>query len=100
MQNVGHGPYLCPTHTKCHSCGSSVPGNGLSVRCEFSELFELFFDLGNPSIICFVLDGLYFILSCHLIVILNHGIFELLIILSSCFLVLLCTGTSIIWFLA
>ncbi|XP_073307862.1 uncharacterized protein [Primulina huaijiensis] len=32
MQNVGHGPYLCPKHTKCHSCGSSVPGNGLSVR--------------------------------------------------------------------
>ncbi|CAA2981500.1 transcription factor HALR MLL3, involved in embryonic development [Olea europaea subsp. europaea] len=31
-KNVGHGPYLCPTHTKCHSCGSSVPGNGLSVR--------------------------------------------------------------------
>ncbi|KAL2491605.1 PHD finger family protein [Abeliophyllum distichum] len=31
-KNVGHGPYLCPKHTKCHSCGSSVPGNGLSVR--------------------------------------------------------------------
>ncbi|KAL6498664.1 hypothetical protein OROGR_028211 [Orobanche gracilis] len=30
-KNVGHGPYLCPKHTKCHSCGSSVPGNGLSV---------------------------------------------------------------------
>lgn len=34
MQNVSHGPYLCPKHTKCHSCGSSVPGNGLSVRYE------------------------------------------------------------------
>ncbi|KAK4414470.1 hypothetical protein Salat_2860000 [Sesamum alatum] len=31
-KNVGHGPYLCPKHTKCHSCGSSVPGNGLSLR--------------------------------------------------------------------
>ncbi|KAL0397580.1 UNVERIFIED_CONTAM: hypothetical protein Scaly_0206400 [Sesamum calycinum] len=31
-KNVGHGPFLCPKHTKCHSCGSSVPGNGLSVR--------------------------------------------------------------------
>ncbi|KAL3832954.1 hypothetical protein ACJIZ3_007690 [Penstemon smallii] len=31
-KNVGHGPYLCPKHTKCHSCSSSVPGNGLSVR--------------------------------------------------------------------
>ncbi|KAL8542260.1 hypothetical protein ACS0TY_003213 [Phlomoides rotata] len=31
-KNVGRGPYLCPKHTKCHSCGSSVPGNGLSVR--------------------------------------------------------------------
>ncbi|XP_047951829.1 uncharacterized protein LOC125197162 [Salvia hispanica] len=31
-KNVGHGPYLCPKHTNCHSCGSSVPGNGLSVR--------------------------------------------------------------------
>ncbi|XP_027106877.1 uncharacterized protein [Coffea arabica] len=31
-KNVSNGPYLCPKHTKCHSCGSSVPGNGLSVR--------------------------------------------------------------------
>ncbi|XP_051145656.1 uncharacterized protein LOC127261370 isoform X2 [Andrographis paniculata] len=31
-KNVGHGPYLCPKHTKCHSCDSTVPGNGLSVR--------------------------------------------------------------------
>ncbi|KAH6824535.1 hypothetical protein C2S53_010349 [Perilla frutescens var. hirtella] len=31
-KNIGHGPYLCPKHTKCHSCDSSVPGNGLSVR--------------------------------------------------------------------
>ncbi|XP_042066084.1 uncharacterized protein LOC121809496 isoform X2 [Salvia splendens] len=31
-KNVGYGPYLCPKHTNCHSCGSSVPGNGLSVR--------------------------------------------------------------------
>ncbi|CAH9108156.1 unnamed protein product [Cuscuta epithymum] len=31
-KNVSSGPYLCPKHTKCHSCSSSVPGNGLSVR--------------------------------------------------------------------
>ncbi|KAJ8748769.1 hypothetical protein K2173_011324 [Erythroxylum novogranatense] len=31
-KNVGSGPYLCPKHTRCHSCGSTVPGNGLSVR--------------------------------------------------------------------
>ncbi|PIN27162.1 putative transcription factor HALR/MLL3, involved in embryonic development [Handroanthus impetiginosus] len=31
-KNPGHGPYLCPKHTRCHSCDSSVPGNGLSVR--------------------------------------------------------------------
>lgn len=32
MQNVSSGPYLCPKHTRCHSCGSTVPGNGSSVR--------------------------------------------------------------------
>ncbi|OMP04927.1 Zinc finger, PHD-type [Corchorus capsularis] len=31
-KNVTSGPYVCPKHTRCHSCGSSVPGNGLSVR--------------------------------------------------------------------
>ncbi|KAI4302519.1 hypothetical protein MLD38_038253 [Melastoma candidum] len=31
-KNISSGPYLCPKHTKCHSCGSNVPGNGLSVR--------------------------------------------------------------------
>ncbi|KAJ0966302.1 hypothetical protein J5N97_027440 [Dioscorea zingiberensis] len=31
-KNVNHGPYLCPKHTRCHSCGSTVPGNGLSTR--------------------------------------------------------------------
>ncbi|WMV10801.1 hypothetical protein MTR67_004186 [Solanum verrucosum] len=31
-KNVSSGPYLCPKHTKCHSCSSNVPGNGLSVR--------------------------------------------------------------------
>ncbi|KAL8229802.1 hypothetical protein R6Q57_014702 [Mikania cordata] len=31
-KNVSSGPYLCPKHTKCHSCSSTVPGNGLSVR--------------------------------------------------------------------
>lgn len=32
VQNVSSGPYLCPKHTRCHSCDSTVPGNGLSVR--------------------------------------------------------------------
>ncbi|KAL9685655.1 hypothetical protein QQ045_023106 [Rhodiola kirilowii] len=31
-KTVSTGPYLCPKHTKCHSCGSTVPGNGLSLR--------------------------------------------------------------------
>ncbi|CAN8269997.1 unnamed protein product [Cochlearia groenlandica] len=31
-KNVSSGPYLCPKHTRCHSCDSNVPGNGLSVR--------------------------------------------------------------------
>ncbi|GMH30639.1 hypothetical protein Nepgr_032482 [Nepenthes gracilis] len=31
-KNVSYGPYLCPKHTRCHSCGSNVPGNGLSLR--------------------------------------------------------------------
>ncbi|XP_050384766.1 uncharacterized protein LOC126801456 [Argentina anserina] len=31
-KNVSAGVYVCPKHTKCHSCGSNVPGNGLSVR--------------------------------------------------------------------
>lgn len=31
-KNVSSGPYLCPKHTRCHSCGSNVPGNGLSTR--------------------------------------------------------------------
>uniref|UniRef100_A0A5B7APH1 Uncharacterized protein n=1 Tax=Davidia involucrata TaxID=16924 RepID=A0A5B7APH1_DAVIN len=31
-KNVSSGPYLCPKDTRCHSCGSTVPGNGLSTR--------------------------------------------------------------------
>ncbi|XP_020214568.1 uncharacterized protein LOC109798639 isoform X1 [Cajanus cajan] len=31
-KSVCNGPYLCPKHSRCHSCGSNVPGNGLSVR--------------------------------------------------------------------
>ncbi|KAL1193772.1 PHD finger protein EHD3 [Cardamine amara subsp. amara] len=31
-KNVSSGPYLCPKHARCHSCDSTVPGNGLSVR--------------------------------------------------------------------
>ncbi|XP_057978611.1 uncharacterized protein LOC131165016 isoform X2 [Malania oleifera] len=31
-KNVSSGPYLCPKHTRCHSCGSTVSGNGLSTR--------------------------------------------------------------------
>lgn len=38
IQNASSGPYLCTKHTKCYSCGSSVPGNGLSVRYVNSRL--------------------------------------------------------------
>ncbi|KAL5719758.1 hypothetical protein ACHQM5_012500 [Ranunculus cassubicifolius] len=31
-KKVSNGPYLCPKHTRCHSCGSNVPGNGPSTR--------------------------------------------------------------------
>ncbi|KAI3905621.1 hypothetical protein MKX01_036530 [Papaver californicum] len=31
-KNVSSGPYLCPKHTKCHSCASTVPGSGISTR--------------------------------------------------------------------
>uniref|UniRef100_A0A1J3CST9 Histone-lysine N-methyltransferase 2B n=1 Tax=Noccaea caerulescens TaxID=107243 RepID=A0A1J3CST9_NOCCA len=31
-KSVSSGPYLCPKHTKCYSCGSKVPGNGQSLR--------------------------------------------------------------------
>ncbi|KAJ4979101.1 hypothetical protein NE237_009881 [Protea cynaroides] len=31
-KNVSTGPYLCPKHTRCHSCGSNVSGSGLSTR--------------------------------------------------------------------
>ncbi|KAF8050341.1 hypothetical protein N665_1994s0010 [Sinapis alba] len=31
-KTVTSGPYLCPKHTKCYSCGSKVPGNGQSLR--------------------------------------------------------------------
>ncbi|KAJ6810775.1 uncharacterized protein M6B38_104600 [Iris pallida] len=31
-KNVGHGPYVCHKHTRCHSCGSTVPGSGPSTR--------------------------------------------------------------------
>lgn len=31
-KNVSHGPFLCPKHTRCHSCGSTVPGSGVSTR--------------------------------------------------------------------
>ncbi|GJS97127.1 zinc finger, FYVE/PHD-type containing protein [Tanacetum coccineum] len=31
-KNVSRGPYLCPKHTRCHSCSSTVPGNGSSLR--------------------------------------------------------------------
>ncbi|XP_077210118.1 PHD finger family protein isoform X2 [Tasmannia lanceolata] len=31
-KNVTSGPFLCSKHTRCHSCGSTAPGNGLSTR--------------------------------------------------------------------
>ncbi|XP_022770091.1 uncharacterized protein LOC111313683 isoform X2 [Durio zibethinus] len=40
-KNVTSGPYLCPKHTRCHSCGSNVPGNGLSVRDEKYLQFQV-----------------------------------------------------------
>ncbi|KAG2263414.1 hypothetical protein Bca52824_070493 [Brassica carinata] len=33
-KTVSSGPYLCPKHTKCYSCGSKVPGNGQSLRLQ------------------------------------------------------------------
>ncbi|KAJ7570480.1 hypothetical protein O6H91_01G121700 [Diphasiastrum complanatum] len=32
LKHVPSGPYLCPKHTRCHSCGSHVPGSGVSSR--------------------------------------------------------------------
>ncbi|KAL2649967.1 hypothetical protein R1flu_018095 [Riccia fluitans] len=32
LKHVPKGPYLCPRHTHCHSCGSNVPGSGVSSR--------------------------------------------------------------------
>lgn len=65
-QNVSHGPYLCPKHTKCHSCASTVPGNGLSVRLVFFYLnlqnssqiaiFFTFFHFQTNCISCLVLS--------------------------------------------
>lgn len=43
FQNVTHGPYLCPKHTRCHSCGSGVPGSGHSTRYWFKQLIIILF---------------------------------------------------------
>ncbi|BBM98102.1 hypothetical protein MPTK1_1g10850 [Marchantia polymorpha subsp. ruderalis] len=32
LKHVPKGPYLCPKHTRCHSCASNVPGSGVSSR--------------------------------------------------------------------
>ncbi|KAH7295850.1 hypothetical protein KP509_27G068500 [Ceratopteris richardii] len=32
LKQVPKGPFLCPKHTLCHSCGSRVPGSGFSSR--------------------------------------------------------------------
>ncbi|CAI7830112.1 unnamed protein product, partial [Closterium sp. NIES-53] len=32
------GPFLCPRHTQCHSCGSKVPGSGTSSRWFFNYM--------------------------------------------------------------
>ncbi|GKB41444.1 zinc finger, FYVE/PHD-type containing protein, partial [Tanacetum coccineum] len=31
-ENVNRGPYLCLKHTRCHSCSSTMPGSGSSLR--------------------------------------------------------------------
>ncbi|KAL4574566.1 hypothetical protein LXL04_021400 [Taraxacum kok-saghyz] len=38
-KNVSTGPYLCPKHTKCHSCASTVPGNE-RIQLETSRLYK------------------------------------------------------------
>ncbi|CAI5517664.1 unnamed protein product, partial [Closterium sp. Naga37s-1] len=32
------GPFVCPSHTQCHSCGSKVPGSGTSSRWFFNYM--------------------------------------------------------------
>ncbi|CAI5972764.1 unnamed protein product [Closterium sp. NIES-65] len=38
-QSPFKGPFLCPSHTQCHSCGSKVPGSGTSSRCCLNYMF-------------------------------------------------------------
>lgn len=55
-KNVSSGPYLCPKHTRCHSCGSNVPGNGQSVRWflgyTFCDACGRLFVKGNYCPVC------------------------------------------------
>ncbi|XP_022953975.1 uncharacterized protein LOC111456373 [Cucurbita moschata] len=55
-KNVSSGPYLCPKHTRCHSCESNVPGNGQSVRWflgyTFCDACGRLFVKGNYCPVC------------------------------------------------
>ncbi|CAK9209854.1 unnamed protein product [Sphagnum troendelagicum] len=32
LKHVPKGPFMCPKHARCHSCGTHVPGGGVSSR--------------------------------------------------------------------
>nr|DAD29717.1 TPA_asm: hypothetical protein HUJ06_031185 [Nelumbo nucifera] len=55
-KNVSAGPYLCPKHTRCHSCRSNVSGSGLSTRWflgyTFCDACGRLFVKGNYCPIC------------------------------------------------
>ncbi|KAF6168361.1 hypothetical protein GIB67_018201 [Kingdonia uniflora] len=55
-KNVSSGPYVCSKHTKCHSCDSTIPGNGLSTRWflgyTFCDACGRLFVKGNYCPVC------------------------------------------------
>ncbi|XP_058073679.1 uncharacterized protein LOC131222567 isoform X2 [Magnolia sinica] len=55
-KNVSAGPFLCSKHTRCHSCGSAVPGSGLSTRWflgyTFCDACGRLFVKGNYCPVC------------------------------------------------
>nr|KAJ0213928.1 hypothetical protein LSAT_V11C400200570 [Lactuca sativa] len=53
-KNVSSGRYLCPKHTRCHSCASKVPGNGLSVRSIETQSQHPWFVVMSVSVGCIV----------------------------------------------
>ncbi|KAF9592739.1 hypothetical protein IFM89_017309 [Coptis chinensis] len=56
QKNVSIGPYLCPKHTKCHSCASNVSGNGPSTKWflgyTFCDACGRLFVKGNYCPVC------------------------------------------------